>query len=124
MTGPEMTGPEMTGPAATPARPRRRRTAGPDVPEDNPHWLAVARAAKGFMPDDEGMALHRAGLVAGKASGGPFVEVGHLLREVSRIPGSGRQDRPGTCCSASTITTARRSCKQGGRTMTREVSTG
>ena len=28
------------------------------------------------MPDDEGMALHRAGLVAGKASGGPFVEVG------------------------------------------------
>jgi len=36
--------------------------------------LAVARAAKGFMPDDEGLALHEAGLKA--APVGPLLEVG------------------------------------------------
>jgi predicted O-methyltransferase YrrM len=35
-----------------------------DVQPSEPAWLAVARAAKGFMPDDEGMALHRAALRA------------------------------------------------------------
>ena len=41
-----------------------------------PPWLTVARAAKGFMPDDEGMALHRAGLVAGRSGLGPLLEIG------------------------------------------------
>jgi predicted O-methyltransferase YrrM len=36
--------------------------------------LEVARAAKGFMPDDEGLALHDAGRDA--ASVGPLVEIG------------------------------------------------
>lgn len=36
--------------------------------------LAVARAAKGFMPDDEGLALYAAGYVA--ARHGPLLEVG------------------------------------------------
>ena len=36
--------------------------------------LEVARAAKGFMPDDEGFALHEAGLKA--APVGPLLEVG------------------------------------------------
>jgi predicted O-methyltransferase YrrM len=36
--------------------------------------LEVARAAKGFMPDDEGLALHAAGRDA--ASVGPLLEVG------------------------------------------------
>ena len=36
--------------------------------------LAVARGAAGFMPDDEGMALHAAGLVA--AGAGPLLEIG------------------------------------------------
>ncbi|MGO9875408.1 MAG: class I SAM-dependent methyltransferase [Acidimicrobiia bacterium] len=36
--------------------------------------LEVARAAKGFMPDDEGLALHDAGVTAGAA--GPLLEVG------------------------------------------------
>jgi len=36
--------------------------------------LEVARAAKGFMPDDEGLALHTAGRDA--ASVGPLLEVG------------------------------------------------
>jgi MMP 1-O-methyltransferase len=38
--------------------------------------LAVAKAAKGFMPDDEGMALHEAALAAARAVGGPLLEVG------------------------------------------------
>ena len=36
--------------------------------------LAVARAAKGFMPDDEGLALHAAGLDGGRV--GPLLEIG------------------------------------------------
>jgi predicted O-methyltransferase YrrM len=38
------------------------------------HCLEVARAAKGFMPDDEGLALHGAGREG--ASVGPLVEIG------------------------------------------------
>jgi predicted O-methyltransferase YrrM len=38
--------------------------------------LAVARAAKGFMPDDEGLALHAAGLDAARRAAGPLLEVG------------------------------------------------
>jgi predicted O-methyltransferase YrrM len=38
--------------------------------------LAVAREAKGFMPDDEGMALHQAALAAGSSGLGPLLEVG------------------------------------------------
>ncbi len=41
-----------------------------------PSWLAVAHNAKGFMPDDEGMALHRAGLSAGRSGLGPLLEIG------------------------------------------------
>ncbi len=36
--------------------------------------LEVARSAKGFMPDDEGLALHEAALDAGRL--GPLLEVG------------------------------------------------
>jgi MMP 1-O-methyltransferase len=36
--------------------------------------LEVARAAKGFMPDNEGLALHDAGVIGGAA--GPLLEVG------------------------------------------------
>jgi hypothetical protein len=39
-------------------------------------WLAVARAAKGFMPDDEGLALHRIGARAAASGLGPLLEVG------------------------------------------------
>src|SRR6476469_6280956 len=38
--------------------------------------LAVARAAKGFMPDDEGLALHEAALGAARRAAGPLLEVG------------------------------------------------
>jgi predicted O-methyltransferase YrrM len=40
----------------------------------DPHLLQVARAAKGFMPDDEGLALYGAGVEA--AASGPLLEVG------------------------------------------------
>jgi predicted O-methyltransferase YrrM len=36
--------------------------------------FAAARAAEGFMPDDEGLALHEAGLAA--AARGPLLEIG------------------------------------------------
>jgi MMP 1-O-methyltransferase len=36
----------------------------------------MARAAKGFMPDDEGMALYRSGLCAGQSGLGPLLEIG------------------------------------------------
>ncbi|MGH9104001.1 MAG: class I SAM-dependent methyltransferase [Acidimicrobiales bacterium] len=39
-------------------------------------WLDLARRATGFMPDEEGLALHRAALDAGRSGLGPLVEVG------------------------------------------------
>jgi predicted O-methyltransferase YrrM len=38
--------------------------------------MAVARSARGFMPDDEGLALHQAGLEAAASGLGPLLEVG------------------------------------------------
>jgi predicted O-methyltransferase YrrM len=38
--------------------------------------LAHARGVKGFMPEDEGLALHRLGLVAARSGIGPLLEVG------------------------------------------------
>jgi predicted O-methyltransferase YrrM len=47
----------------------------PDTPPDLPSdLLAAARAAKGFMPDDEGIFLHRQAVEAGPH--GPLLEVG------------------------------------------------
>jgi MMP 1-O-methyltransferase len=46
------------------------------MPSQASSWLTVARAAKGFMPDDEGMALHDAGLAAGRSGLGPLLEIG------------------------------------------------
>jgi MMP 1-O-methyltransferase len=40
----------------------------------DPRLLDAARAAVGFMPDDEGLALHDAGLVGGRV--GPLLEIG------------------------------------------------
>lgn len=40
----------------------------------NERELEVARAAKGFMPEDEGLALHEAGLDGGRV--GPLLEIG------------------------------------------------
>ncbi|HZJ25869.1 MAG TPA: class I SAM-dependent methyltransferase, partial [Acidimicrobiia bacterium] len=40
----------------------------------DPAVADVARAAKGFMPEDEGMALHEAGIDGGRV--GPLLEIG------------------------------------------------
>jgi predicted O-methyltransferase YrrM len=46
-----------------------------DGPNDWPHdWLSHALAAKGFMPEDEGMLLHRRGIE--RLPHGPVLEVG------------------------------------------------
>ncbi len=42
----------------------------------DPALLAVARAAKGFMPDDEGMCLYQVGVEAAGSGEGPLLEVG------------------------------------------------
>jgi MMP 1-O-methyltransferase len=47
------------------------------MPPPTAPLLAAARAAKGFMPEDEGMALYRAACRAGKTfAGATFVEIG------------------------------------------------
>lgn len=38
--------------------------------------MALAGATRGFMPEDEGLALHRAGLEAAAAGTGPLLEIG------------------------------------------------
>jgi predicted O-methyltransferase YrrM len=38
--------------------------------------LAVAVAAKGFMPEDEGLALHHVGVTAARTGLGPLLEIG------------------------------------------------
>src|ERR1700730_2301663 len=47
-----------------------------EPPPRGAELLAHARAATGFMPDDEGMALYRAGAVAAATGLGPLLEVG------------------------------------------------
>jgi hypothetical protein len=42
----------------------------------DPALLALARATKGFMPEDEGLALHEAGVEAAGFGVGPLLEVG------------------------------------------------
>ncbi len=65
----------------------------PQVTEPSPEVLAAFRAAKGFMPVDEGLALYRAA-VAGAALGLPVLEVGTycgrstlLLADAARAAG-------------------------------------
>lgn len=57
-----------------------------DVPTMPDDLLQVARAARGFMPDDEGMALYEAACVAGP---GPIVEVGTYCGKSSVYLGAG-----------------------------------
>jgi MMP 1-O-methyltransferase len=52
--------------------------------------LAVARAAKGFMPDDEGLALHAAGVDGGRV--GPLLEVGSYCGKSAVYLGSAARE--------------------------------
>ena len=51
--------------------------------------LAAARAAKGFMPNDEGLTLHEAGLTA--AAVGPLLEIGSYCGKSAVYLGSAAQ---------------------------------
>lgn len=57
--------------ASTPPRPR-----SPDRRPVTPQELAKVRSTRGFMPDDEGLALHQVGLLAARSGAGPILEIG------------------------------------------------
>ncbi|MEN9595393.1 MAG: hypothetical protein RLY23_1876 [Actinomycetota bacterium] len=52
--------------------------------------LAVAKRVKGFMPDDEGLALHEAGLVGGLV--GPLLEIGSYCGKSAVYLGAAARD--------------------------------
>jgi MMP 1-O-methyltransferase len=54
-----------------------------------PRWRTVARQAKGFMPDDEGMALFGAAAEAARAQLGPVVEIGTYCAKSAVYLGAG-----------------------------------
>ncbi len=55
------------------------------------HLLACARRAIGFMPDDEGLALYRAGCRA--AAAGPLLEIGTYCGKSAVYLGAAARDR-------------------------------
>jgi predicted O-methyltransferase YrrM len=55
-----------------------------------PQLLDVARAAKGFMPDDEGLALYEAALAAGSL--GPLLEIGTYCGKSAVYLGAAARD--------------------------------
>jgi predicted O-methyltransferase YrrM len=59
--------------------------------------LDAARAARGFMPDAEGLVLHRAALAA--ASNGPMLEVGGYCGKSAVYLGSAARERGGVLFS-------------------------
>ena len=54
--------------------------------------LAHALAAKGFMPDDEGLALYGVGLVAARSEVGPLLEVGTYCGKSALYLGAAAQE--------------------------------
>jgi MMP 1-O-methyltransferase len=57
-----------------------------------PDWLAVAKAAKGFMPKDEGWALHEAARAAAASGLGPLLEVGTYCGKSAVYVGAAARD--------------------------------
>jgi predicted O-methyltransferase YrrM len=58
----------------------------------DPELLAQARAARGFMPDEEGLALYRTGLVAARSGVGPLLEVGTYCGKSAVYLGAAARD--------------------------------
>jgi predicted O-methyltransferase YrrM len=85
----ELAGAWRPGPAGAP-RPRAPEAGALAEPTgDLADTLARARAAKGFMPDDEGLALFRAGLAAGRSGvPGPLLEIGSYCGKSSLYLGA------------------------------------
>ena len=61
----------------------------------DPRLLEAARAARGFMPDDEGLALHAAGVDGGSV--GPLLEVGTYCGKSAVYLGAAAREA-GTIC--------------------------
>lgn len=59
--------------------------------------LEIAHAAKGFMPDDEGLALYEAGLVAGQH--GPLLEIGSYCGKSAIYLGAAAKETSSTLFS-------------------------
>ena len=57
------------------------------------NWLEVAKAAKGFMPEDEGWALHEAALAAASSGLGPLLEVGTYCGKSAVYIGAAARER-------------------------------
>jgi predicted O-methyltransferase YrrM len=57
----------------------------------DPQLLAAARSAKGFMPDDEGLALYDAGVAAGAR--GPLLEIGTYCGKSAIYLGAAARER-------------------------------
>ena len=57
----------------------------------DPAIQALAEAARGFMPPDEGLALHDAAVAAAGATPGPFLEVGSYCGKSSVYLGAAAQ---------------------------------
>ena len=75
--------------------------------------LEVAKRVKGFMPDDEGLALHEAGLVGGLV--GPLLEIGSYCGKSAVYLGQLRAIA-GLCSLQSTTIEAQRRIRRGGST--------
>jgi predicted O-methyltransferase YrrM len=58
----------------------------------DPDRRAVARAAKGFMPDDEGLALYEAGYRSARSGLGPLLEIGTYCGKSAVYLGSAARD--------------------------------
>jgi MMP 1-O-methyltransferase len=57
-----------------------------------PDLLAYARSVKGFMPEEEGAALYRSGLLAARSGLGPLLEVGTYCGKSAVYLGSAARD--------------------------------
>jgi len=62
----------------------------------NSALLAAARAAKGFMPDDEGAALYAAGRRAAASGRGPLLEIGTYCGKSALYLGAAAQEEANT----------------------------
>ena len=83
----------------------------------DPALVALAGATRGFMPDDEGMALHRAGLEAATTAAGPLLEIGTYCGKSALYLGAAAK-AAGSVLFTVTITGARRRTSRAGNTTT------
>ncbi len=64
-----------------------------------PEQVEFARAVKGFMPDDEGMALYRCGSTAARTGLGPLLEIGTYCGKSAVYLGVAAQEQASTLFS-------------------------